>query len=60
MSDYLVIAIEGDLEKKATSNLFDAIDIIERFKKAGKTVYVATSGLTEGDDFIKRVRALYR
>ncbi len=60
MTDYLVIALEGEIEKKATRNLFDAIDIIERFKKAGKTVYVAQGSLSEGDAFIKRVRALYR
>lgn len=60
MTDYLIIAIEGEIEKKATSNLFDAIDIIERLKKAGKTVYVANGGLAPADDFIKRVRALYR
>ena len=60
MTDYLVIALEGTVEKRGTSNLFDAIDIIERFKKTGKTVYVVQGSLSDGDEFIERVRRLYR
>ncbi len=60
MSDYLVIAVEGEVEKRGTSNLFDAVDLIKRFQKAGKTVYVAHGVLSDGDEFIKRVKRLYR
>ena len=60
MSDYIIIAVEGEIEKYDTSNLIDATELIRRWEKAGKTVYVVQGTLSEGDDFVKRVRRLYR
>lgn len=57
--DYHILGYEGELEVKVTNNLFDAVDIIKRLRKAGKKVVVA-SNITESDDFINRVRRIYR
>ena len=60
MSDYIIIAVEGELKKYGTSNLIEAVGVIKRWEKAGKTVYVVRGTLSEGDDFAKRVKRLYR